>query len=166
MRRGKDTALILGGVLVVLAVPAVSPALDLGPREPAVRLGASFGPDQLHAGFQTAIGPDRSVRFRPSLDFGAGNGARIGSFNGYVVFRFAKRIAGLRPYLGAGPGLSLIDVTDGVGEAEGVEAKLVGHALAGVVRTRPVLGVKRLFLELRGGFGDTPDVKITLGGWF
>jgi hypothetical protein len=126
----------------------------------------SFGPDQLHAGFQTAIGPSRSVRLRPSFDFGAGNGVRIGSFNGDVVFRFAKPLGGMSPYLGGGPGLNLIDVTDGVGEADGVEAKLVGHALAGVVRTRPLLGVNRLFLEVRGGFGDTPDVKITLGGWF
>ena len=166
MPKRRRIAWTLGGVLVVLASPGFSPALDLGPREPALRLGVSFGPDQFHAGFQTAIGPVRSVGFRPSFDFGAGNGVRIGSFNGDVVFRFAKPTAGLRPYLGAGPGLSLVDVTDGVGEAEGVEANLVGHALAGVVRTRPVLGVKRLFLEVRGGFGDTPDVKVTLGGWF
>jgi hypothetical protein len=162
----KKTRSILGGVLVVLMSPAGSPALDLAPREPALRLGVSFGPDQLLGGVQAALGPDRSVGFRPGFDYGAGNGVRIGSFNGDVVFRFARPVAGLRPYLGAGPGLNLVDVTDGVGEADGVEAKLVGHVLGGLVRTRPLLGIERLFLEVRGGLGDTPDVKVTVGGWF
>jgi hypothetical protein len=160
------TALIVCGLVIALGVPAAAAALDLGPREPALRVGVSFQPDQFHAGFQVAIGPDRRVRFRPSLDVGVGNSVRLGSLNGDVVVRLARTNASFRPYLGGGPGLNLIDVTSGVGEARGVEAKLVGHAVAGVAWARPALIAERLFLEVRGGFGDTADVKITVGVWF
>ncbi len=154
-------ALIFGGLLMALGTPAT--ALDLRPREPALRVGASFQPDQFHAGFQVAIGPDRRVRFRPSFDFGVGNSVRIGSLNGDVVVRLGQASARFRPYVGAGPGLNVIDVTSGVGEARGVEAKLVGHALAGVIWARSAFGVRRFFFEVRAGFGDTPDLKITAG---
>ena len=61
--------------------------------------------------------------------------------------------------------LQIFDVTDGVGEGTGVETKLAGGVLLGVAtgggRRRSGLG--RYFLEARGGFGDTPDFRLTVG---
>lgn len=43
------TALAAIAPLAATKVPSAS-AIDLGPRDPEVRLGISFDPDQLHAG--------------------------------------------------------------------------------------------------------------------
>ena len=159
---------LLGGAGLLALLGATQPAgaLDLGPREPTIRAGISFEPDQFHAGFQVALGKERRVRLRPSVDVGAGNSVRLASLNLDVVARLGRPGARLRPFLGGGPALSLVDVTSGVGEARGVEAELVGHALAGVVWSPGALGAERLLFEVRAGFGDTPDVKITAGVWF
>ena len=65
-----------------------------------------------------------------------------------------------RPFVGGGPGLNLVDVTSGVGEARGLEAKLAGSLVAGLARGRHAL------IEARIGFGDTPQLKLTVGLWF
>jgi hypothetical protein len=148
---------------LLLVVPATAPALDLKPRDVHLRAGFSVNPDQGHVGLQAGIGSWGKVGFRPSLDLGFGNGVRLVSLNGDVLYRFdrAKRI---QPFLGGGPALSLIDVTDGVGESEGVSAELAGHVVAGV-HWLPARGKsgRRYLVEARAGFGDTPDFKLTLG---
>ena len=142
----------------LLAIPAAS--LDLSPQKLALRGGFSLNPDQGHGGVQVKIGKglkisgDSRLQFRPSLDLGLGNGVRLVTFDADLVLPFGKGT--VRPFVGAGPGLNLIDVTDGVGEAAGTELKLVGNALAGV-RWR------RWMLEARGGLGDVPDLKVTIG---
>jgi len=151
------------GLLAVLASPPAL-ALDLTPREPALRAGVSFDPDQFHAGLQAWVGPTPGVGFRPSLDLGLGNGVRIVSLNGDVLLRLGRSPSRLRPHLGAGPGLNLIDVTSGLGEARGLEAKLVLNAVGGLTFGLGRRGgAPRLLFEARAGFGDTPDLKLTAG---
>lgn len=64
----------------------------------------------------------------------------------------------------------LVDVTSGVGEGRGVESKLVFNGVVGLnlgVRTRAArAGRWRYFVEVRAGFGDTPDAKLTAGVGF
>jgi hypothetical protein len=150
-------------VLLALGVPLLlagrAPALDLAPRDVHARAGLSLDPDQVHVGVQADFGPRGRIAFRPSFDVGVGNGLWLFSLNGDVLYRFAP--AGrLRPFLGAGPALSLSDVTDGVGEMDGLSAGLAGHALAGLEWR---LGGARTLVEARAGFGDTADFKLTLG---
>jgi hypothetical protein len=125
----------------------------------------SLDPDQFHGGVHAQLGRGGTLRLRPSLELGVGNGVRIGSLNGDVLLRLGRGRGAIRYYLGGGPGLSLVDVTDGVGEARGVEAKAVVNAVLGVGggggRRGPALG--RYFVEARAGFGDTPDFKLTAG---
>jgi hypothetical protein len=139
-------------------------ALDLGPRDFGLRGGVSVNPDQGYGGLQfqlgrglLMVGSDRHLALRPSLDVGLGNGVRLLTIGGDFLIPFGK--GSLRPYVGAGPGVNLIDVTDGVGEADGMQAELVGHAIAGV----RFGGKGRYLLEARAGLGDTPDFKVGLG---
>lgn len=158
----KRCMVLMGCLLAAVAWSTPARALDVAPHEPALRVGVSFDPDQFHGGLQVSIGPDRRLRFRPSLDVGVGNGVRIASLNGDILLRFGRPQTRLRPYLGGGPGLNVIDVTSGVGEARGVETKLVGNAVAGLVWGGHRAGWRYL-LEGRAGFGDTASAKITVG---
>lgn len=143
-------------LLAVLAAPAA------GLDDTALRAGLSRNPDQIHAGLQFEAAAVERLSLRPSFDLGVGNGVRLLSLGGDFVWRLGRR----RPrgwFVGGGPGLNVIDVTEGVGEARGVELKPVLHALGGLrwggSRRRP----PRYSIELRAGVGDTPDWKLTLG---
>ena len=145
----------------LFAAPGSLSALDLTPRGVEARAGASAGPDQFHLGFQSTIGGGDRLVARPSLDLGLGNGIRLVSLNGDVLYRLPAS-GSLRPFLGGGPALVLSDVTDGVGEAEGWNAALAAHLLAGLEWSPTGAGRSYLF-EARGGFGDTTDLKLTVG---
>jgi hypothetical protein len=161
MIKRQMTRSVLAASLAVLLAPAAAAALDLAPRGYAARAGVSFDPDQFHAGLQVQLGPGSKPQLRPVLELGIGNGVRIVSLSSDVLYHFeAER---WRPYAGVGPGLNFIDVTDGVGEADGVKTKLVAHAVAGVGWIRRRGSQPRYFLEGRAGIGDTPDLRITLG---
>lgn len=107
----------------------------------------------------------KSVRFRPSLDVGVGNGVRLASLNADLLFRGRQGRSPL--FVGGGPGINFVDVTSGVGEGRGVEAKVVVNGVAGLsfgARDRAGRsGRWRYFVEARAGFGDTPDAKLTVG---
>jgi hypothetical protein len=149
------------GLLVLGTVPAT--ALDLAPRDVHLRTGFSVNPDQFHVGLQADVGSPTRVVFRPSLDVGLGNGVLLLSLNGDVLYRF-DRSGRLQPFLGGGPALNLVDVTDGVGESDGLTAELAGHVVAGLswLPAKGKSGIRYL-VEVRAGFGDTPDFKLTLG---
>jgi hypothetical protein len=144
------------------ALAAEAPALDLAPRDLRLRTGMSLDPDQFHMGVQAALGSPERIAVRPSLDVGFGNGLLLFSLNGDVLYLFGARKR-LQPYLGGGPALSLVDVTDGVGEADGVSAEFAGHLVGGLQRL-PAQGRsgRRYQVEARAGFGDTPNFKLTL----
>jgi hypothetical protein len=149
-------ALALAGLLA----PAASVAGDLSPQAFAARTGISFGPDQFNGGLHLQLGTSSKPQLRPSLDLGLGNGVRLLSLSGDVLFHFGREH--WRPYAGGGPGVNFIDVTDGVGEADGLQAKLVAHAVTGI-SWAPRRTKHRYFVEGRIGVGDTPDFRVALG---
>jgi hypothetical protein len=146
--------------LAGLLAPAVSSARDFGPQGYAARTGLSFNPDQFQAGVHLQLGTSSKPQLRPAMELGIGNGVRLVSLSGDVLYHFGRKQ--WSPYAGGGPGLNFIDVTDGVGEADGLETKLVAHAVTGVTWA-PRRGRHRYFLEGRIGVGDTPNLRISLG---
>jgi hypothetical protein len=134
----------------------VSSARDLAPRDYAARTGASFNPDQFLAGLHLQLGPDVKPELRPVLTLELGNGVRLASLSGDVLCHFEG--ARWAPYVGGGPGLNFIDVTDGVGEADGITAKLVAHAVTGLVwrPQRSPVPLLRRGTRRRGGYARFP----------
>lgn len=153
----------LGLLAAALAMATPVAALDLAPREIHLRAGLSLKPDQFLVGTQATLGPPHRLSWRPSLDLGLGNGVRMLTLNADVVWRLRQAGRRLEPFAGAGPALSLVDVTDGVGEADGITAGLAGHVVAGIhllpARRR---GGLRYLVEVRAGIGETADFKLVL----
>ena len=159
MRKMTMTRAILAVALAGVFAPAAS-ALDFAPQAYAAATGVSVNPDQFQAGPHVQLGPSSKPQLRPVLELGIGNGVRLLSLGGDVLYHFeGKR---WMPYAGGGPGLNFIDVTNGVGEADGIQTKLVAHAVTGV-SWMPPRGQRRYFLEGRVGVGGTPNLRITMG---
>jgi hypothetical protein len=145
---------------LVTSEPAAARELDITPQTYAACTGVSLNPDQFGAGLLFQLGPNMKPQIRPGVELAVGNGVRLLSLSGDVLYHVdGKRWS---PYAGGGPGLNFIDVTDGVGEADGLQTKLVAHVVTGL-SWMPGRGQRRYFVESRLGIGDTPDLRITLG---
>jgi hypothetical protein len=152
--------MILTAAVAALLTPAVPAALSFAPQGIAASTGVSLNPDQFHAGLHVPLGRSWKPQFRPVVELGLGNGVRLVSLSGDVLYHFEG--SRWRPYAGGGPGLSFIDVTDGVGQGDGVETRLVGVAVAGLAFA-PRRGRHGYFVEGRFGVGDAPDVRVAVG---
>jgi hypothetical protein len=135
-------------VLVVPARAQSTPAFGL-------RVGASRGPDEPYLGLQTELGTILgSARFAPSLDVGFGDGSNTTVLNGDLRwYLLPLPETGLRIYGAAGPTLSFSPDTE------------VGLTLTAGLHI-PMKNGRRYNVEVRFGFGDTPDLKLGAGVLF
>jgi hypothetical protein len=156
----KRTISVIAIAAAGMLAPASATAGDFAPHEYAARTGLSFNPDQFLAGLHFQVGDGRKPQVRPVVDFGFGNGVRLLALSGDVLYHFAD--GQWRPYGGGGPGVNFIDVTDGVGEADGLQPKIVAHAVAGLTWA-PRRSRYGYFVEGRFGIGDTPRVRVSVG---
>lgn len=151
--------------LAVLAVAAWMPAMahaqeDLGVRRVGIRGGATIDPDQIHLGMHVNAGEfTENVRFQPSFDIGFGDDLLVGTFNIDALYMFEPQP--WRPYLGAGLGVALIDFDEDrfPGRRDDVEVEAGLNVIAGF-EWGPS---HEYLLEIRGGIGDIPDLKVTVG---
>jgi hypothetical protein len=157
-------------LVVLAACLATAPqarAQDLGVQAFGLRSGVSMNPDQFHFGAYLNAGHfTERVRFQPSFEIGLGNGLKLGALNADALYLFAPRR--WRPYAGGGLGINFIDVTNGVGQARGLEIEpvlnLVGGIEWGVSKSKTgSRSLHRYLLEARLGLGDTPELKLTAG---
>ena len=156
----KITTTIVAIGLASLIGPATASAREIAPHLHAVGTGVSLNPDQFHGGLHFRFGSNPTPLIRPAVEVGLGNGVRIFSLSGDVLHHFQGER--WRPYVGAGPGLNFIDVTDGVGQSDGISTKIVAHAITGLAWT-PGKSHRRYFLEGRVGVGDTPRFRLSVG---
>jgi hypothetical protein len=140
--------------------PATVSGSEFVPQLYAAGTGVSLNPDQFHGGLHFRFGSSPTPPFRPVVELGLGNGVRLFSLSTDALYHFKGQQ--WTPYVGAGPALNFIDVTNGVGQSDGVEMKVVGHAITGLSWT-PRRSQRRYFVEGRIGVGDTPRLRLSVG---
>lgn len=155
-------------VVVTMLVSSHASGQDLEIRALGVRGGIGSNPDQFHIGAYLHAGYlARHVRFQPGFEMGIGNGVRLGAVNADVLYVFSS--PSWRPYVGGGPGLNFVDVTDGVGESRGLELEPVLNLVGGIEWGAIPKGSRaphRYLLEARVGLGETSDLKLSAGFTF
>ena len=131
-------------VLCVFASPATAQTLG-------VRVGASADPDQFYFGGHVETSPlMERLRFRPNAEIGIGDDITVVALNFEFAYSFPSRRA-WNIYLGGGPALNIVDGADDT-EAHGGFNILIGAAHRG-----------GLFVEMKVGALDSPDLKVGVG---
>ena len=154
-------------LLLLAGVMTASTALgqELGVRSYGLRGGININPDQFNFGAHVDAGTLASrVRFQPSFELGLGNGVTVAAANFDAHYLFTARR--FRPYAGGGLGINFIDVTSGIGQAEGLNIEPVLNLVAGAEWGVPRPGsraFRRYLVEVRVGMGDTPELKLVAG---
>ena len=141
------------GLMMVLATISTPAYAQL---KGGVHAGVSGGPTQFVFGghVETKEIVDH-LTFRPSVDFGVGNGGTIVGFNIEFAYWLPAKTDPWKFYLGAGPAANVVH-TDAFG------TDLFGgfNLLAGVLHE------SGLFVEMKGGIADSPDFKLLVGWQF
>lgn len=142
------------GVLATIAVLgfAASAEAQVGA---GVRAGFSADPEQFHFGGHIETRPlIERLTFRPNAEIGVGDDVTV--FTANLEFAYSVPLSGQpwRVYFGAGPALVVYSV-DGPGDNDGAGGGfniLVGAQHSG-----------GLFGEIKVGFADSPELKVTVG---
>ncbi len=128
------------------------------------RGGFSSSPDQFFLGLQGSLGnvggAAGTAVFAPSVDVGAGDNFTSVLINGdlrWYVFRLPE--TGIKFYGAAGPTLGYYSINNAGSSTE------LGLSLTAGARI-PMRGNRSYNLEMRFGFGDIPDMKLSLGVMF
>lgn len=142
--------------ILLLVVPARPLRADGGP---GVQAGISVNPEQFYFAGQYEIGPvTDKIWFRPNLDVGFGNGATLVGVNVELVYYFkTNQLKDWKIYTGGGPALNYYRISNyGLGlNNNGFEPGL--NLLGGLAHK------KGLFVELKVGVLDSPDVRFGFG---
>ena len=145
---------------VVCSAAAVLGALALDAtvahgQGPGVRGGVSVDPDQFYVGghYETSALVDR-VYLRPNLEVGFGDDVTTLAINIEGIYKIPlKNQRGTRLYLGGGPAINIYDRNDNSDAKGGL------NLLAG-------LEFGKVFVEVKGGLFDSPDLKVGIGYTF
>lgn len=147
MRSIDRTALFVLAV-IALAVPMAASAQGL-----AVRAGANVNPDQVYFGGQYDVGPfTRNIWFQPTADLGIGNGAKLAAFDFDVaIHRALDRRSVWTAYAGGGPAIDWYHFPTYNSSGWGF------NVLGGVLHQ------SGMFVEIRAGMGNSPDMRLGAG---
>ena len=125
-----------------------------------VRVGVSgTNPNQVYAGFHMGSAPGaRRLQFRPNFEVGVGEGVTSWTLNGEVAY-FTPVSTSWAMYYGSGPSLNIHRIRSA--SVERTDTGLGINALFGIARRRT-----GMFAEVKGGFLDSPNLKIGIGYTF
>jgi len=145
---------IMRRALSVLTVLLMTTAPAWAQTSVGIRAGASGSPDQFFFGGHIETGPVADhVTFRPNAEVGVGSGLTLLTINLEFAYHVPIRHQPWSFYFGGGPaavissprGRNGSDVGGGFNVMLGLQAR------------------RGLFTELKIGFIDSPEVKITVG---
>jgi hypothetical protein len=117
----------------------------------AVRGGANVNPDQMYGGAQYETSVTESVWLQPGADLGVGNGAKLITMNGDIVYR--RALSNRSPWqlvAGGGPSINVYKMPS-------YTTTEAGLGLLGGLRH-----ASGLFTEFRVVFNN-PDVRLGVG---
>jgi hypothetical protein len=146
------------GILATVAVLALA-----GPAEAqtefGVRAGFSAEPEQFHFGGHLETRPlIERLTFRPNAEIGVGDDLTV--FTANLEFVYSVPLSGepWRIYFGAGPALVVFSHDDGPGPGDGHDGAGGGfNILVGAQHSGGLFG------EIKVGFADSPELKVTVG---
>ncbi|HDS02006.1 MAG TPA: hypothetical protein ENO22_13165 [candidate division Zixibacteria bacterium] len=150
-----------------IAVAQEASTASFGFRGWGPRIGVTIDPDQFHFGGHADFGHfAKHIRLQPNLEIGFGDNLMLLAINFEGSYRFATNWDVWTPYIGAGPGINFYNFDDeGLPDgADDSETEFGFNILGGI--EKGISNGDRFFLELKLGFADSPDIKITAGWTF
>lgn len=143
------------GVLATVLFLAMAAPAD-AQTHVGVRAGFSADPEQFHFGGHIETRPLlERLTFRPNAEIGVGDNVTVFTANLEFVYSIPLSGEPWRIYFGAGPALVVYSVDNGPGDNDGAGG---GFNI--------VLGAQHsggLFGEIKVGFADSPELKVTVG---
>ena len=150
-------SLLMGSVL--WAAPG-----DFGYQGFGFRVGVSVDPDQVYGGIHWDIGSSSSsIHIRPNLELGVGDDELLLAANGEVLYYFKQQGEWI-PYAGGALSINFIDRDKPKQFEDDSDVELGFYAVGGL--DTALKGNRRLLLEAKLGFSDSPDLKIGIGWTF
>ena len=149
----RSLRLIVCGCVAVCGMLALDATVVFA-QGPGVRAGVSVDPDQFYVGghYETGELVD-DLYLRPNLEVGFGDDLTTVAINIEAIYKFALKRRDTRFYVGGGPA---INIYDGENDSD-TEGGL--NLLAG-------LEFGKVFIEVKGGVFDSPDLKVGIGYTF
>ena len=129
------------------------------------RVGVSVDPDQAFGGIHLDLGEFApNVRFQPNAELGVGDDQVVLALNLEASYLFPVNQSWM-PYVGGGLGINYVNFDEPRGRSgDDDDTDLGFNVLGGVQRVRS--SAPDLFMELKLGLSDSPDVKIMFGWTF
>ncbi len=147
--------------LAVALLALTGPASALGVHHPlGIRAGyTSWGSiNQFHFGIHTDWGElAPNLALVPGVEIGLGDGFTVATFNGDLLYRSTELVS--RPWEMYGGGSLSFNIVDG--RQGGTSTDLGLSGLLGL--TRALTNGHTALVEIRLGFIDSPDFKLTCG---
>jgi len=128
---------------------AVAPAA--AQTSAGIRAGLSVNPDQFYFGGHVETPPlVDQLRFKPNVEVGVGNDVTVVALNIEFAYVFPSQRA-WHVYAGGGPALVVIDASNDTDSGGGFNLLVGAEHQSG------------LFMEVKVGVVDSPDLKIGVG---
>ena len=136
---------------LVAAFGVLSATPTMAQTSAGIRAGLSVDPDQFYFGGHVETPPlvDR-LRFKPNVEIGVGNNLTVVALNLEFAYVFPSQ-RDWNVYAGAGPALVIYDTAFDTSSGGGFNMLLGASHQAG------------LFVEIKVGVVDSPDLKIGVG---
>ena len=154
LQRPHNMRLTIRTIVCALCLCGVAPVSAWAQASAGIRAGVSGSPDQFFFGGHIETGPvAEHTTFRPNVEVGVGDGLTLLAINLEFAYHVPLKGHPWTVYFGGGPaaiissprGRNGSDVGGGFNIMLGIQAR------------------RGLFTELKVGFIDSPEVKLTIG---